>query len=679
MHEDRPLTLIARPTLVGALAGLLLGVHEGIHLYRTPVPSSLLRPDTSLVILFLAPLLDAAFAGAVGFAVGLFLFARLDRVVRRVWRFVAARWSIDLRVPLYVVVAATAAVFVLASPGVYSLGRRLSRILIVCAALLAGRYLRPRILALTLSIGIAVALAGVGAYVIMPFARASTAPLAENKTGKPNIILVTLDTVRADHLSLYGYARPTSPNMERWAKRGVVFEDAISSSSWTLPSHGSIFTGLLPHQHGANWDVPIDPSRWTLAKILHSWGYQTAGFTSNLSYGDACWGMGRGFDFYDDQTSTLLHNIALSYVGLNYLQPFYKRWLHVDDLERRDARQLNRDVLGWVQHRSSKPFFMFINYFDAHDPYFAPAPYSDRFGRLTSELVAKTEFAFCTRPAHFPNKDQVALIAGYDNCLAFLDESLSELLHDLSHLPGWENTIVIITSDHGESIGEDDNYGHGLNLRREELHVPLIIFDPKIPQGLRVPHLVRLRELFSTVLSFAGLDKPLFTRNSLERFWNAGYEPGESDEAAISEDLVESASWDSVIAAKSSIVTPKWHFIRISQGGEALYDWAKDPTEKVNLAQSSDYRQVVAELEARLRAQEQASLPPWRCPAYLFALAEPGQPPLNFPAYAPQANSGSVPGTLRIGDTQAYFPLLTSPSGRPQNAEEELLRSLPYH
>ena len=131
-----------------------------------------------------------------------------------------------------------------------------------------GSSLSLKVASVTLGGIFTLLLAGLGKYCLRPsFHAVAAAAGPESSTSKPNIILITLDTVRADHLSLYGYARQTTPNLGKWARRGVVFDNAIAPSSWTLASHASMFTGLLPHQHGADWTNPWDSGRWTLAEV----------------------------------------------------------------------------------------------------------------------------------------------------------------------------------------------------------------------------------------------------------------------------------------------------------------------------------------------------------------------------------------------------------------------------
>jgi len=486
-----------------------------------------------------------------------------------------------------------------------------------------------------------------------------------------------LDTVRADHLSLYGYPRPTSPHLSQWARQGVVFENAIAPSSWTLPSHASMFTGLLPHQHGADWYRPIDSNRWTLAEVLRARGYATAGFTSNYWYGEGGWGMDAGFEVYDDDTTSIRHNVRCMFLGGSLLQPLYFHAVRPDYFERRDAHQVNRDVLDWFQSTPSRPYFLFINYYDAHDPYFPPAGFKRKFRTSSANLVERTLPAFQTGDSpRVSSQDRDSLVDAYDECVAYLDGALDGLLNPLSHASGWENTIVIVTSDHGESFGEHGTFSHGLSLYREVLHVPLVIFGPHVPKGLRTPRLVATQDLFSTILEIAEKSGSASYGRGLEKFWKAGPDAGE--EAVVSELLPKFHSPS--VLPRISLTTSQWQYIRSSQGDEELYAWPRDPAEQVNLAAASDYIRTREELRSRLLDLMRESLRPWEGPRYLSALDEFRRPFVIFAASLAESRTGTHVPIERIGDAQNRFPPKSRvPSGPQKGADNELLRSLPYN
>ena len=200
------------------------------------------------------------------------------------------------------------------------------------------------------------------------------AALPPARAGAPNVLLIILDTVRAWSLSLYGYPRPTTPNLDRLAKQGVVFDRAISTAPWTLPSHGSVFTGRFPHELSADWDRPLDGTAPTLAELLRSRGYVTAGFVANTRYCIAELGLGRGFVHYEDFPLSLGELVLSSSLGRFITNnPVLRRVAgSYELLDRKPAATINRDFLDWLDRSPERPFFVFLNYFDAHEPYLPP-------------------------------------------------------------------------------------------------------------------------------------------------------------------------------------------------------------------------------------------------------------------------------------------------------------------
>ena len=558
---------------VGALAGMILGLFEAIYLSRHPRPPGLLSPNVTWVIWFLGPLLDGGVGGVLGASTGLVVAARSSG---RAWRRAAGLLRLHRAGLLTVALCLTAVTFALAVWGNEHALRFLkvaSVLLLPSVAQRVGRSLRPRILGMTLIGALGISLAGVGVYCLRPLLTAQVvAGGPQRQDGNPNIILVTLDTVRADHLSLYGYSRQTTPQIDRWARQGVVFENAIAPTSWTLASHASIFTGLLPHQHGADWQIPLRTTRWTLADVLKAWGYETAGFTSNIGYGEAGWGLDAGFDLYEDNRVSALHNLQALELGRRILGPAYRRWVWPEYFERRHASQVNSDILDWFRRRSPQRYFLFVNYFDAHDPYLAPGAYAHQFGVANPTLIRGTRFAFTSSGSvHLPQQDRATLIAGYDNSLAALDSAVSDLLDSLARRPGWKNTVVILTSDHGEAFGEHGTYCHGENLYNESVHVPLVIFGPGVPRGMRVSRVVSTQDLFSTVLKFAAARSGPFSRSALQRFWMPR-DGQEGLDAPVISELTPKYGFTG-LWAQMSLRTQEWEYLRDSRGKEELYRW----------------------------------------------------------------------------------------------------------
>jgi arylsulfatase A-like enzyme len=674
--------------LCSAFLGLLIGIFEAWMLWTRPRVIPLLVPDVGWVIWFLAPLVDMIFFGLVGLGLG--LIARRTR-----GREVLVAIEAGIAVTFVTLMVAWFHVEFALQP--FQFGRDVQTPLTVFAVVffttllllsavwsrLAGfseRWLRTvrKPLGWGLAVVTVAAVVGIGVFVAKPSFSGTVAQAAPPPSGAPNIVFITLDTVRADHVSAYGYSRPTTPNLDRFARGGVLFENAIAPVSWTLASHASMFTGLLPQQHGANWAVPLASSPWTLAEILQSRGYETAAFIGNSEYLEKGWGTAQGFETYDDDSVTVRHNFAQTLVGNAIIQPFYQTFWRFNWFDRRSAQQIDASVFRWYQGRPRRPFYLFINYFDAHDPYLASGAYDHRFGKAPMRVVRKLRFVLASAVSshHFSPQEQSLLADSYDNCLASLDNQVGKLLNFFRQSPEWQNTIVIITSDHGEEFGRHGDYIHGYDLYRELLHVPLIIAGPGVPQDARINHVVGTRQLFSTILDLAGGGKTPFSRSSLARFWNPGFQPTSFDNGVVSQ-LVpynDPNAHDAMI----SLTTPEWQYIEHRDGKQELYNWTLDPEEKNNLAVSPQDQATLESLHTRLVGLVSEATGPWRGMEYLGALGSVAGPSrLSFLLPQP-LQPGNPENQFRIGIAQAYFRPQSSAPVRPSQSERDLMRSLPY-
>jgi len=472
----------------------------------------------------------------------------------------------------------------------------------------------------------------------------------------PNIVLIALDAAGADHISAYGYPKPTTPNLNNLARRGVLFENAIAPAPWTLPSFAAVFTGLLPHQNGTTWETPLPNGFATLASTLSSRGYQTAGFNANHTYGTARTGLAQGFDEYDDDDGTFLTDLG----NIGFVKFFswvvYYPFIRADYLPRRDAHALNKDIFRWAGHRGNEPFFLFVNYFDAHEPYSPIAEIGNRFGHAERTLAQRIKTEMNGRPllieAPRSPAERDALIAGYDSGLAYADSQIGSLLHLLETSPESSNTYIIVLGDHGQTFGSHHHYGHGWGLNFDLLHVPLIIAGPKIPAGGLVKDPVSLQQLYSTVLDISNGGNGAPGEGSLRCSWAAIPAACRLTPWAIS----ELAAGDS---SSISIVMAGMHLIRDSAGDLHLYDLTNDPKELVNLAHASKYSAEMATLQNRLLEQIQTSSTPWRGEEYLWALGEQ-----NYSSMARQHHVRTAWPTTRPAQASTQ--------------EDELLHSLPY-
>ncbi|HUX10003.1 MAG TPA: sulfatase [Terriglobia bacterium] len=673
---------MGRFVISGAALGLLVGLWEARLLYFVPSVKEFLVVDATYVIWFLAPLIAMAVFGTIGAVLGWIAGAGNQTSARRgvilaavligctgayigwAGHFVhthAVNLTVydrlkDLLFPL----VRFAAVFAVALVAAY-LGRH--RIY---------RYFDPerrwplRTPAKALVAVLIVLATGVVFYAEAPrLGGAGVSGSEDQSQQRPNIVLITMDTVRADHLSAYGYSRDTSPNLARLAAKGVLFENAVSASSWTLPSLSAIYTGLLPHQSGANAFRPLDPGWKTIESVLGQHGYATAGFNANYYYGESGWGLGGGFGAYDDDRTTLLYNLSRTLLGRTVIQPLYGNLDRYDVFYRRDAADLNADVFRWLRRPRSRPFYIYINYFDAHSSYLPPAPYNHRFGTLPRSVVRRWSAKGGFRPSEpLPAADRAALIDGYDNSLAYLDAQIGRLVHVLESSPDGKNTIFLITADHGEAFGEHGAYQHGNDLHREEIHVPLIVYGAGIPGGKRIAPPVAVRQLFATAIDLAlGNEVPLHPY-SLARFWEQD-SPQEIARPVVSE---LSSSLSQAGVGEISLTTAQWHYIRNTRGQQYLYNWATDPAEKDNLISNPQDQATAENLNSRLREIEADSSEPWVGPEYLFALSGGG-------------SSAQKPGAhaYPVGGAQAYFRSSVTPGfNGPGKSEKDLLKTLPY-
>jgi arylsulfatase A-like enzyme len=432
------------------------------------------------------------------------------------------------------------------------------------------------------------------------------AHLPDAHTGAPNVLLIVLDTVRAENLSLYGYRRPTTPHLEQIAKKGVVFERAISTAPWTLPSHASMFTGRYPHEVSADWVTPLDNTYPTLAEALTANGYATAGFVGNLVYCISSFGLNRGFTHYEDNPALPLQLVLSSSLSRTISKKSFFRPIvgnnFGDRLERQNGAEINEGFLRWLSQNTRRPFFAFLNYFDAHEPYLAPEPFDAKFGSRTPRRII-SDSAMQGRWLVGKNISAERIqreIDAYDGCIAYLDHQLGLLFDELEKRGVLENTIVIITSDHGEQFGDHGFFSHSYSLYWPALNVPLLVsFPSRLPQGSRVSQPVTLRDIPATVVDLLKLQTAAsFPGDSLARYWDrTGDKSGGATSILLSE---ASGQLDRPDLKAKSVIADHYHYIRNNDGREELYDLENDSPEEHDLASSEDGRKVIERLRKSL-------------------------------------------------------------------------------
>jgi len=406
-------------------------------------------------------------------------------------------------------------------------------------------------------------------------------------SSKPNVLLIVLDTARADRFSAYGYGRQTTPQIDHVAKEGILYTQAIAPSSWTVPSHASLFTGRNPEEHGAGIHA-LDDRFPTVAETLQGNGYRTAGFVANrmMLYGGT--GLGRGFVHYEDILDSPLDAFARTVYGRRIVGRI-RGWLHRFDLVgRKSAGDVNRGFLDWLDRKVSasqdiSPFFAFLNYFDTHYPVFPPMKDAARFSSAPESIAHRdpqkdADFKFQPAPGEAKNWEDA-----YDAALNYVDGEIGNLLDDLSRRRLLENTIVVITSDHGEAFLEHGYWGHAIDLHRETIHVPLIIrFPRKISGGTVHKETIGLAEVPSLILNLLGSKAPQLR-------------PARSGVLSYLEpNPWFPKSWPSHSGWQRSIVDGRWHFLWHEGRPAQLFDWENDRLEAKDLAGTPQGKEIVA-------------------------------------------------------------------------------------
>jgi len=404
---------------------------------------------------------------------------------------------------------------------------------------------------------------------------------------RPHVVLVSIDSLRADHVGCYGYARDTTPFLDRLAKEGVVFDTVVSSSSWTTPAHAALFTGLPDRVHGCfdetRW---LDGSRETVAEAFKRAGYRTVGFFSGPPL-HPNFGFAQGFDTYHDCTTYSKESLAF----------LRGEATHEAIGNKPNTVVTNPEVLGavrqWLEQARDDPFFMFIHLWDVHYDYVPPEPYDRLFdpdyrGPCTGRDVLRVD----RRPGDWSDRDVEHLKALYDGEIRWTDDTLRKIIDAVSRRFGTENTVIVVTSDHGEAFYEHGVHGHRMTLYGEEIRIPLIIrYPPSVPRNARVSAMVSLLDVAPTLLELAGVkglpDATGRSRVPLMR----GASPPEPVEPAICE-LIDNKKKLHLFALRF----PEWKAILdLETSSSRVFDLRRDPGEQHPLGEA-DYPVAAAEI-----------------------------------------------------------------------------------
>lgn len=365
--------------------------------------------------------------------------------------------------------------------------------------------------------------------------------------GDLNLLIITIDTLRADHLGIYGYDKIKTPHIDNLGEKGVLFSRAYCHVPLTLPSHCSLFTGTLPLFHGVRDNgYRLPPFNLTLAETFKKKGYQTAAFVGAFPL-DSRFGLDKGFEVYDDLYGSKNVVRDLSFI------------------ERR-AEEVNKKVFTWLDDNRDKKFFIWIHYFDPHAPYEPPPLYKDEYNGRE-----------------------------YDGEIAYTDSVIGELLAKLNNLKLTEKTLIILTSDHGEGLGDHNETTHGIFVYDSTLRVPLIFYNPKfLPQGQIIADQVGLIDMMPTILDLMGLSQGPNVQGKSLRSQILKGKPFSKKYCYIES---VAAMMDRNWAPLQGVRTKEWKYIDAPI--PELYDLKKDPEEMNSVIE--DNPKIAQRLRKRLQ------------------------------------------------------------------------------
>ena len=366
-----------------------------------------------------------------------------------------------------------------------------------------------------------------------------------NEAVRPDILVVTIDTLRADHVGAYGYSDVDTSNLDKLASAGVLFENAVSQVPLTPPSHACMFTGTYPtvHEVRDTGGFVLSESHLTLAEVLREQGWVTAAFVGSAVLSRA-FGLNQGFDTYDDK----IHETSASAASLEF--PY-----------RRAGEVIDR-ALSWIEGQSGRnPYFLWVHLFDPHTPYSPPEPYARRFSNP------------------------------YDGEISYADSELGRLFAAVQKRSKSRPVIQVVLSDHGEGLSDHGEFSHGVFLYDSTLRIPWIMTGPGIPAGLKVAQQARTIDLMPTLLTILGIEVPNQCQGvSLTPALSGGQPPTDSS-FSYAETLYPKINmgWAELRAMR----TNKWKYVRAPR--PELFDLEKDPRETVNVIEEN--REVARRLD----------------------------------------------------------------------------------
>jgi arylsulfatase A-like enzyme len=407
----------------------------------------------------------------------------------------------------------------------------------------------------------------------------------------PNILVVLVDTLRADHLGAYGYERPTSPAIDAFAREGVQFMQAYSQSTWTKPATASLFTGRYPRQHQAYLEkAKLPESEWLLPEALRAAGYRTGVFSGN-PWVTREWGFDQGVDQFVSIYDERFARVTLFMRSLKRLAKLVddkaRVYNRVKMLVQGELSTTARDpvvtqaLLRWVEERRGERFFAHLHLMSPHHPYDPPPPF-DRFvpdrARQPVTYYPKKSYFFFEEGEALDAGARADMVARYDGDILFVDGVFGPLIERLRALGLLDDTVVVLVSDHGEEFYDHRNWGHGQSVYNELTHVPLVIrYPPRFPAGRRIDTPVMTVDVMPTLLALAGVSPSaaLAGRSLLPVVAGTGEPGGE----AYSELLYRYGEARGLVAGSQKII----HMRKDRDRRAERFDLASDPAEQRRL------------------------------------------------------------------------------------------------
>ena len=394
---------------------------------------------------------------------------------------------------------------------------------------------------------------------------------------RPYVLLIGIETLRADHVGCIGYSRNTTPTLDAIAKEGVVFSKAMATASWTMPAVMSVLTSLYPEVHGTtNYDRKLREDVTTLAEVLRENEYKTVAFVNNPTL-DGRYGFCRGFELYDDFSAWL------DFVGLG--RPVGGREVH----QTLTNEPLTRAALRWIEQHHQEPFFMFAFYFDPHYDYTPPPPFDTMFdpnydGSVDGRGIVQ-EPRRSNRP---PQRDLDHIISLYDGEIRYTDTCVSKLLDAFARFGILDQTFVIIFGDHGDEFYEHGSTAHAHTLYNELIHIPLVLRWPsKVPEGKRFTALTSQVDIMPTILDYLGIQHQKTMQGTSLRDLIEG-------RVCRVHDFVFAGGRGhrcAVIGNQNKMI------LNPGAGAREFYDLVNDPREQNNIHQAKDSSALVASFE----------------------------------------------------------------------------------